>query len=602
MSEASFALVDDHTDGAAAQPRPHTAYFSPSNLPSWPASVAGPPSVSDVGTSNMAQLLAEQLAEQDVDATAFEHCENFNLLCVGESGLGKSTFLRDIFAHLDPTKQQEMKRRVAEQAKEVNDLKDRIDRNEKESRQCDDKRSLELRAEKKELRAAMSAAIMKLEAVRQEKRQMEEAVHELRGEIQALDETLQRLRGQRDAEEDDEEAERLGHEVVAKQAELVGKRETLAAELYNALHRSNGERERGATEPGAQTKEVTSRLIKGMPLFDGASRGLDVTLIDTPGYGDLLVDTHPHRSADKVCAEVEQRIAAHLAKDRATRAGMPLDDEKKFWNELVHLCLFFISPHRMKRADVELMRRLHTLVPLVVVIAKSDTMTRAETLDFKESVRKQLFGPNGVQTFTFDAALIKDVEARHTANAPDGFQPLYGGSDGRWPWAVMGSDESRREYIWGTCLTNEPHHSEMPALRDLLLRAGGWEHLKRDAALKADAEGVRRADAARGSGPLAPGHRRWRRRGALGALLVAAVAALGALGGGLGGGPEPPPPPPPTIDPLLSRERHVAELERQLQAARDDLAQCTDVRRALDDDLRALHNKLKPLKKGYFSW
>ena len=100
-------------------------------------------------------------------------------------------------------KQQEMKRRVAEQAARVLELEDAIERNEKESRQCDDRRSLELRAEKKELRAAMSAAIMKLEAVRQEKRQMEEAVHELRGEIQALDETLQRLRGQRDAEEED---------------------------------------------------------------------------------------------------------------------------------------------------------------------------------------------------------------------------------------------------------------------------------------------------------------------------------------------------------------------------------------------------------------
>lgn len=599
MSEASFAVVDEHTD--ARQPaQPHTNYFSPSNLPSWPASVTGPPSVSDVGT-NMAQLLADELASQGGDALTFEHCESFNLLCVGESGLGKSTFLRDIFAHLDPTKQQEMKRRVAEQAKEVYELQDRIDRNEKESRQCDDKRSLELRAEKRELRGKMSSAITQLETLRQEKRQMEQAVAELRGEIQALDEALQQLRSQRDAEEDDEEAERLGHEVVAKQEELSRKRETLATELYNALHRSNGGCERGATEPGSQTKEVTSRLIKGMPLYDGASRGLDVTLIDTPGYGDLLVDTHPNRSADKVCAEVERRIAAHLAKDRATRAGMPLDDEKKYWNELVHLCLFFISPHRMKRADLELMRRLHTLVPLVVVIAKSDTMTRAETLDFKESVRRQLQGPDGVNTFTFDAALIKDVEARHAAHAPEGFQPLYGGSDGRWPWAVMGSDESRREYIWGTCLTNEPHHSEMPALRDLLLRAGGWEHLKRDAALKADAEGVRRADAARSSGSLVPAHRRWRRRGLVGALLVAAVAALVALGGGLGDAPEPPPPPP-TIDPLLSREKRVAELERQLQAARDDLAQCTDVRRALDDDLRALHNKLKIKRTSYFSW
>ena len=37
-----------------------------------------------------------------------------------------------------------------------------------------------------------------------------------------------------------------------------------------------------------QTRDVSARLIKGMPLYDGARQGLDVTLIDTPGDGDLL--------------------------------------------------------------------------------------------------------------------------------------------------------------------------------------------------------------------------------------------------------------------------------------------------------------------------
>ena len=68
----------------------------------------------------MAQALADALStselQQQDDALAFEHVESFNILCVGESGLGKSTFLRDIFAHLDPTKQQEMKRRGASPA------------------------------------------------------------------------------------------------------------------------------------------------------------------------------------------------------------------------------------------------------------------------------------------------------------------------------------------------------------------------------------------------------------------------------------------------------------------------------------------------------
>jgi len=463
--------------------------YSPSNLPSVQGDSPLPsrrPSSTGTSTLNNMQLLV------DANATAFEHCENFNLLCVGESGLGKSTFLRDIFAHLDPTKQHEIKRRVAEQAKEVNELKDLIERNAKESHQCDDKRSLELMAEKKRLQARESAANQKLEGLQQEERQTEQAVAELRSEIEVLDEALGQLRRQRDdamIQEENEEAERLGHAVVAKQEELIRKRKALAAEQHNALHRSNGEHESGAAEAGSQTKEVTTRLIKGMPLFAGSKRSLDVTLIDTPGYGDLLVDTHPHRSANKVCDEIERRITAHIIKDRATRPGMPLDEEKKFWNDLVHLCLFFISPHRMKRADLELMRRLHTLVPLVVVIAKSDTMTKAETLEFKESVRKQLQGPEGVQTFTFPPAMIKQVEERHTT---EGFQPLYGGPDGRWPWAVMGADQINakgqrvREYAWGDCLTNEPIHSEMPALRDLILWAGGWEKLKQAASLKAD--------------------------------------------------------------------------------------------------------------------
>jgi hypothetical protein len=43
-----------------------------------------------------------------------------------------------------------------------------------------------------------------------------------------------------------------------------------------------------------------------------------------------------------VVAEVERRISAHLAKERASRADMPLDDEKKFWNGLVHPCLLVV--------------------------------------------------------------------------------------------------------------------------------------------------------------------------------------------------------------------------------------------------------------------
>ena len=101
--------------------------------------------------------------------------------------------------------------------------------------------------------------------------------------------------------------------------------------------------------------DVVERLIKEMPLYDGARQGLDVTLIDTPGYGDLLVDTPGRSSADKVVAEVERRISAHLAQEVASRDDMPLDEEKQLWNGLVHMHMLHVplldpaAPHEARR-------------------------------------------------------------------------------------------------------------------------------------------------------------------------------------------------------------------------------------------------------------
>jgi len=478
--------------------------YSPSRLPSMNASEAASQQPSVVPASELSAMVQAFMedaagsaerecdAAEDADALAFKSIESFNILCVGESGLGKSTFLRDIFAHLDPTKVHEARRRVAVQRDVVHALEKKIMRNKQESKQCDDARALQLSEELVALEADRDEARAALDELRQQKRQQEQTVAQLRTEIAELQHHVDELRRRRSAEEDAEAKKRIGHEVIAQQRAL----EQRQRQLHLELRRSNLDRDAeggGAEEGGSgggrrprQTTEVSCRLIKEMPLFEGSRHGLDVTLIDTPGYGDVLVDSPANSSAAKVVVEVKRRIEAHVHKDRATRPGLPLDDEKKYWNELVHLCLFFVSPHRMKRADVELMTRLHELVPLVVVIAKADTMTKSETREFKAEVRQQLQS-EGVRPFAFDPRAIQQVERLHASHAASGFEPLYGGSDGLMPWAVMGSDESRREYLWGTAITNEPTHSELPALRDLLLRADGWSHLKREAALKADA-------------------------------------------------------------------------------------------------------------------
>lgn len=572
----SFTIVD-------AEPQSEWPNYSPSNLPSvatsrQPSEIGHPPPSTDSMTlSAMQQILSAEAGAQEAqlpvdradDSLAFEHIESFNILCVGESGLGKSTFLRDVFAHLDPTKIQDMKRRVAEQTEVITTLQDKIRRNEQESKASDDERALHLRDEKTALKADLQDAIAKLGELRERKRSQEQAVAVLRGEIQRLEETVKELRSRRDSEDDDEEARRLGREVISLQDELKQRRAELAAEVRRTnLDRSDDEQTK-------QTTEVAYRLIKEMPLYDGARQGLDVTLIDTPGYGDLVVDKPGNASADKVCAEVNARIKKHLNQKTASRPGMSLDKERMYWNDLVHLCLFFISPHRMKRADVDLMLRLHSLVPLVVVIAKSDTMTREETREFKTRVAKQL-GDEGVTTFSFDQKMVKEVEELHIAQSSESFQPLYGGADGKQPWAIMGADESRREYIWGTAVTNDPRHSELPALRDLVLRMGGWKELKSAAAFKADAQRNQQASLA-GAAMSMLGGRLPRRQ-----LMLVALVAVAAIAGAV-------------LTPAVSTVSGMLDSSAQVAAENarllDDLGQCTQVRQALERDLEIASKK-----------
>jgi len=240
--------------------------------------------------------------------------------------------------------------------------------------------------------------------------------------------------------------------------------------------------------PGAalpQTLEVQQRKLSNIPLYPGAAEALDVLLIDTPGYGDLVVGTENSFAA--VTQEVESRIREHNTKRAPAREGLSLDDEKVRYNPLVHVCLFFIGPHRMKRNDIDLMRKLHDKVPLVVVVAKADTMTTDETRDYKSFVSRKL-SEEQIETFRFESKAIRQVEShqqQHWDN-DEPFNPLYGAEG--VPWAVIGAQHGtgERRYKWGTAQTTNPSHSELPALRDLVLRFGGWKSLKEKAARKAD--------------------------------------------------------------------------------------------------------------------
>ena len=105
-------------------------------------------------------------------------------------------------------------------------------------------------------------------------------------------------------------------------------------------------------------------------------------MVDTPGFGDFVNNDDSWRP---IVENIEQRFDAYLdAENKVNR--MNIVDNR------VHACVYFIQPtgHSLKPLDIEVMRRLHTKVNLIPVIAKADTLTDEEIAMFKERVSAQL--------------------------------------------------------------------------------------------------------------------------------------------------------------------------------------------------------------------
>ncbi|KAK0886338.1 Cell division control protein 3, partial [Friedmanniomyces endolithicus] len=77
----------------------------------------------------------------------------------------------------------------------------------------------------------------------------------------------------------------------------------------------------------------------------------------------------------------------------------------------VHACVYFVQPtgHSLKPLDVEVMRRLHTKVNLIPVIAKADTLTDDEVANFKQRILSDIQHHN-IQIFEGPRYELDDEE------------------------------------------------------------------------------------------------------------------------------------------------------------------------------------------------
>lgn len=154
----------------------------------------------------------------------------------------------------------------------------------------------------------------------------------------------------------------------------------------------------------------------------------------------------------------------------------------------VHACVYFIEPtgHSLKPLDIEVMRRLHTKVNLIPVVAKADTLTDEEVAMFKQRVCIRPFSKS--YHLTNPNQILADIQ-HHSIQIFEG--PRYELDDEetiaenqeimtRVPFAVVGANyevtnsEGRkvrgRRYPWGIIEVDNEDHCDFVKLRQMLIR------------------------------------------------------------------------------------------------------------------------------------
>lgn len=196
---------------------------------------------------------------------------------------------------------------------------------------------------------------------------------------------------------------------------------------------------------------------------------------DTPGYGD---DLNIMNNIQKMKAFVNRCNEKWLRMEQDIRRGvdMSLMDDPR-----IDLCLFCISPHRVRNIDLYYMYELGKVVPIVPIVTKADTMTIRESEIHRRNLASRLAHPGlpgvkgPINVFQFDEETLERsgvklqngvyqmppflVVASNTVNREKSKNdpPIY------WP---------QREYTWGVSEAFNPEHSDLINLRALLFKEG----------------------------------------------------------------------------------------------------------------------------------
>ncbi|XP_035521913.1 septin 4a [Morone saxatilis] len=214
--------------------------------------------------------------------------------------------------------------------------------------------------------------------------------------------------------------------------------------------------------PNAQERiNQTVDIVKHTVSIEEKGIKLRLTIIDTPGFGDAINNTESWK-------QIEDYIDQQFEQYFRDESGL---NRRNIQDNRVHCCLYFISPfgHGLRPLDVEYMKALHEKVNIVPILAKADSLTKAEVYKKKIKIIEEIkqFGINIYQFPDCDSDEDEDFK-RQDQILKDSI-----------PFAVIGSNvqvesEGRkfrgRAYPWGVVGVEDPAHSDFLLLRNMLVR------------------------------------------------------------------------------------------------------------------------------------
>ncbi|CAL8342864.1 unnamed protein product [Merluccius merluccius] len=188
---------------------------------------------------------------------------------------------------------------------------------------------------------------------------------------------------------------------------------------------------------------------------------LKLTVIDTPGFGDQI---NNENCWEPIVKHVNEQYEKYLKEELHVTRKRRIPDTR------IHCCVYFLpaTGHWLRPIDVEFMKRLGKIVSIVPVIAKADTLTIEERLEFKQRIRQDLLA-NGIRVYPQEE-YDEDAEDRIMN---DRIRESI-------PFAVVGTDKEHqvnghkvlgRKTKWGIIEVENVAHCEFANLRDLLIRS-----------------------------------------------------------------------------------------------------------------------------------